>query len=177
MKKVTAFTIAVFALGITSSGCMRAISKELRAQVQENIDLVQVREDPSNFMGKMVIWGGVIVETKNLKEGTLVEIVQKPISVEQRPRNIDQSGGRYLALYKGYLNAAIYSAGRDVTVAGRLKEMKTKPLGEIEYSYPVISAEEVYLWPPRTEKKYPEYPFWFYPGYYHYPHRLDPWYW
>ena len=176
MKTRIEILAAIIVLIFISSGCVRAISKELSAQVEEKINIQQVIKNPEAFMGKMVIWGGVIVEAKNQKEGTLLEIVQKPVNSEERPRNVDQSDGRFLVLYGAYLDVAIYAAGREVTVAGRVKELKERPLGEIDYTYPVISAEEVYLWPPRSEKQYYIDPYWHYPYWYYYPHRLDPWY-
>jgi len=176
--KIRIEVLAVFIVLIfVCSGCVRAISKQLRAQVQEEITIKQVLENPKTYHGKMVIWGGVIVEAKNLKEGTLLEIVRKPVTSEERPRNVDRSDGRFLALYGGYLDVAIYTTGREVTVAGRIEGLKEKSLGEIEYTYPMISAEEVYLWPPRKEKQYYISPYWHYPYWYHHPYRYDPWYW
>lgn len=170
---------SILVLIFISSGCARAISKELRIQMKDEINIKQAIKNPDTYHGKMVIWGGIIVKAENLKKGTLLEIVQKPVTLEKRPRPVDQSDGRFLALYEGYLDVAIYSEGREVTVAGRLKELKEKLLGEIEYTYPVVSAEEVHLWPPRQKKEYYIYPqpYWHYPWYHHYPNRFDLWCW
>jgi outer membrane lipoprotein len=174
MKRFNEILVSVSALIFICSGCIRAISKELRAQVTEEVKIKQVLENPDDFLGKMVIWGGVIVESKNLKEGTLIEIVQKPLSSEERPKKADQSDGRFIALFNSYLDVAIYSEGREVTVAGRIREIRQRPLGEIEYTYPVISADEVHLWPLTSEKSYYIYsPYRYYP----HPYRWDPWYW
>jgi len=59
----------------------------------------------------------VIIGAKNLKEGTLIEMVRKPADIERRPKDCDESDGRFLALYEGYLDVAIYNRGREVTVA------------------------------------------------------------
>ena len=174
MKRINEILISVFAVMLMCTGCVRAISKELSAQATEEIRINQVLNNPDNFLGKMVIWGGVIVESKNLKEGTLIEVVQKPLGSEERPKQVDQSDGRFLALYNGYLETEIYSKGREVTVAGRIKEIEKRPLDEIEYTYPVVSADEVHLWPIKTEEKYYMYsPYWYYP----YPYGWYPWYW
>jgi len=157
-----------------SSSCVKAISKEVSAQVEEDINIQQVMKNPTVFKGKMVIWGGEIVTAENLKAGTLLEIVQKPLNSGERPLNVDRSDGRFLALYDGYLDVAIYSKGREVTVAGRIKETQKRLLGEIDYSYPVISAQEIYIWPARDDKKYYISPRWYYPDwdYYHYRRYL-----
>ena len=179
MKKRTGALFMIIALMLFSVGCVSAISKELRAQVDEGITVHYALNAPESSMDKTVMWGGVIVDAKNLKQGTLLEIVQKPISFEGRPRRVDQSEGRFLALYEGFLDVAIYSSGREVTVAGRLTELRREPLGEIEYTYPVVAAKELYLWPKRVEKKYYYYPYWYGPGPYRYHSRFprDPWYW
>jgi len=178
MQKQVGFLIAIIALALIPSGCMRAISKELRAQVEAEINIDRARKDYKSYEGKMVIWGGVVVKAENLKEGTLLEVVQKPLNSEERPRDVDQSEGRFLALYKGYLDVAIYAEGREVTVAGRLTGIKEKLLGEIDYTYPVVTAQEVYLWPPRREIEPYGYPHWYYyPYWWYYPYRFDPWYW
>jgi outer membrane lipoprotein len=156
------------------TGCVRAISKELKAQVEEEINIQQVIKNPSASQGKMVIWGGEIVTAKNMKEGTVFEIVQKPLTSEERPLNVDRSDGRFLALYDGYLDVAIYSKGREVTVAGRIKETQKRLLGEIDYTYPVVSAQEVHIWPSRDNKKYYISPHWRYPDWHYYPYRRYP---
>jgi outer membrane lipoprotein len=172
MKKRHAYLMSLFGLALITSGCVHAISKDLRAQSDPSIRVNQVQANPEAYWEKMVVWGGVIVEAKNLKEGTLIEIVQKPVDWEGRPYEVDQSDGRFFALYTGYLDSAIYSQGREVTVAGVLKEVREKPLGEINYSYPVVHVSQLHLWP--VIEEYDTYyynswyPYW-YPYYY-------PWY-
>ncbi|MBW1674883.1 MAG: Slp family lipoprotein [Deltaproteobacteria bacterium] len=46
----------------------------------------------------MVIWCGVIIKSKNREAGTLIEILQKPADMERRPKDSDESDGRFLAL-------------------------------------------------------------------------------
>ena len=121
MKIQDEILAVVAVLIFISSGCVRAISNDLRAQVEEEISIRQVIKNPAAFQGQMVIWGGVIVKAENLKKGTFLEILQKPISSEERPRNVDQSEGRFLALYEGYLDVAIYSMGREIS-SGRPPE-------------------------------------------------------
>ncbi len=156
-------TVAMF------SGCTRAISEQVRAQVNEGISLKAVRENPSGYTDEMTLWAGEIITAKNEKEGTMIEILQKPADLESRPKQGDLTEGRFLAYYKGYLDVAIYAKGREVTVAGRLKGERVQRLGEIEYTYPVIEVEEIYLWPEREKEQYPfEYyypwprPHWYY---------------
>ena len=45
---------------------------------------------------------------------------------------MDESDGRFPALYNGYLDTAIYTRGREFAVAGEIREKRILPLGEID---------------------------------------------
>ncbi len=53
MKIGVKFFAAIFVLMFIASGCMRAISRELRVQVEEEITIQQVRKSSEAFQGKM----------------------------------------------------------------------------------------------------------------------------
>jgi len=163
MKDIPCIVLSLF---LFVSGCAPVISKELRTKVAREITLRELLQDPDLHKGKLVLWGGVIIGAKNVKQGTLIEVLQKPADRRGRPRDIDQSDGRFMALYEGYLDPAIYSQGREVTVAGEVKGKKVVPLGEIEYAYPLISIKELYLWPPKIKERFYPYPYWHYPWWY-----------
>ena len=153
------------------SGCAPVISKGVRDQVDEELTFREVNRDPEAHRGKMVVWGGVIIGAENRKEGTLIEILQKPMDFLGQPQDTDRTGGRFLALYKGFLDAEIYAKGRELTVGGEITGKRTLPLGEIQYTYPLLEAREIHLWPEAPKQdRYPP-PYWYYPPYY------DPWWW
>ena len=149
------------------TGCAPAISKQLREQVAKELSLNLVLKDPEAYQGKTVLWSGVIVRSVNLKEGTMIEVLQKPADTRGKPKDVDKSEGRFLALYPGYLDVAIYNGGRKVTVAGEVQGKKIQRLGEIEYTYPLISAKEIHLWPvEKKDRVYYPCPYWHYPWWY-----------
>jgi outer membrane lipoprotein len=153
---------------ICTSSCAPVVSKKLRAQVDKETTFDDVIEDPSSHQGKLVIWAGVIIGAKNEKEGTIIEILHKPADIQGRPKDVDESGGRFLAVYDGYLDVAVYRQDREVTIAGVIQTGRVLPLGNIEYAYPVISVKEIHLWPRRSNQRvYLIYPYWYYPGWWH----------
>jgi outer membrane lipoprotein len=154
-------------------GCASVISQELRDQVDKELTFKEVLQDPESYKGKIVLWSGVIIETENQQEGTFLKILQKPADPTGRPRDTDESDGRFLALHSEFLDDAVYTQGREVTVGGEVLGERVMPLGEIEYHYPLVLVKEIYLWP--TLKRQPFYP---YPHpYYPYPPWHDPWWW
>jgi outer membrane lipoprotein len=148
-------------------GCAPIISKQLRTQVAKELTLSVVLKNPEAYKGKNVLWSGVIISSVNLKEGTMIEVLQKPADTRGKPKDVDESEGRFLALYPGYLDVAIYNGGRKVTVAGEVQGKKIQRLGEIDYTYPLISAKEIHLWPVKKEDRvYYPCPYWHYPWWY-----------
>ncbi len=153
--------------------CSPVISKQLRKQASKALTLKVVLKDPEVYKGKTVLWSGVIIRSVNLKEGTMIEVLQKPADMQGKPKDVDKSDGRFLALNPGYLDIAIYNGGRKVTIVGEIQGKKVQSLGEIEYIYPLIKVKEIHLWPVEKEQSiYCPHPYWQYPrlyGPYWYP--------
>jgi len=167
VKKYVIFCPLFLAYSIFSiTSCAPVISKQLRKQVAKELTLSEVLKVPEAFKGKIVFWSGVIISSVNLKKGTMLEVLQKPADTRGKPKDVDESEGRFLALYHGYLDVAIYNGGRKVTVAGEVQGKKIQRLGEIDYTYPLISAKEIHLWPVEKEDRFYPYPYCHYPWWY-----------
>jgi outer membrane lipoprotein len=174
------FLVFIFLL----SGCAHVISKDLRIKSDPSLTLGQVRQNPDAFKEKLVIWGGEIIETVNQRDGTTqIEVFQRPLGWRGEPKETSYSEGRFLVLADPYLDPYIFRRGKRITVGGEIIGEKNKPLGEMEYRYPVVSSKQIYLWPEYYYQPYPYYydPWWPYPywrggfgfgGYYYrHPHR------
>jgi len=158
------FIILFLAYALFSfTGCAPVISKQFREQAAKELTLGVVLKNPDAFKGKTVLWSGVIIRSVNLKDGTMIEVLQKPAGMEGRSKDVDESEGRFMALKPGYLDMAIYSQGRNVTVAGEVRGKRIQRLGEIEYSYPLIRVKEIHLWPVEKEERV------------YYPYRCPYW--
>jgi outer membrane lipoprotein len=182
MMKRLLHRLPLFVAILLLSGCAYVISREVRGEVTKDLELREVIKDPDAHRGKVVLWGGTIIESKNLKEGTRIIVLQKDLSTWGRPKETDKSQGRFIVLYPGYLDTAIYRKDREITVAGKIIARKAMPIDQIEYIYPVLSPREIHLWKELEKAEYPYYPYpwwWHYPywpyPWYPYPHR--PWYW
>jgi len=141
---------------ILLSGCAHVISKDLRTKSDLFLTLSQVRQNPESLKGKWVVWGGEIVETVNQKEGTTqIEVFQKPLGWRGEPKETTASEGRFLILADQYLDPYVFRRGKKITVAGEIIGEKFKPLGEMDYRYPMVSSKEIYLWPVYYYQPYP----------------------
>jgi outer membrane lipoprotein len=157
-----------FSLSLLLSGCAHVISKDLRTKSDPSLTLNQVRQNPEAFKGKLVVWGGEIIETINQKDGTTqVEVLQKPLGCRGEPKETVTSEGRFLILADKYLDPYLFRKGKKITVAGEIQGEKIKPLGEMDYRYPLLSSKQVYLWP---EYYYRPYPYSYYDLWWGYPY-------
>jgi len=139
------------------SGCAHVISKDLMNKVDPSLPFAKVIKNPSAYKGKTVVWGGQIVETLNQKNGTTeIEVLQKPLDSRGEPKESGTSEGRFLILVDKYLDPYLYREKRRITVAGEIQGEQIKPLGEMDYRYPLISSKQFHLW---EEHYYGRFPF------------------
>jgi len=150
MKKIVLLmTIALF-----FQGCSYAISPDLAKRADKTIPFEMLERDPEPYKGKLVILGGIITRTTPVKQGTLIEVLQKPLDYWGKPRRTDTSGGKFLVYYSAYLDPLIYAPERELTVAAEVEGVRSKALGDVEYSYPVVLSKELKLWPQERQSPY-----------------------
>ena len=152
-------------LAVLLSGCVHVISKDLRESADPGVAFREILKNPNAYRGKSVVWGGEIIETTNKQDGTtLIEVFQRSLNWREEP--IGSSEGRFLVRVDSYLDPYVYSQGRKITVAGEILGEDVRPLGEMDYRYPLVRSKQLHLW---------EY---YYPSSYYYPPwwYYDPWY-
>jgi outer membrane lipoprotein len=137
-------------IGLVSS-CAPVISPELRAKVDPSLTFGEVVQDPNAYKGKMILFGGEILQTLPQKDGTtLMEVLQWPLDGRGEPQRSLTFQGRFLVLVKGNLDLSTYEKGKKVTVAGEIQgEMKGKEIGQLtarDYNYPLVLSKEIHVW-------------------------------
>ena len=101
---------------------------------------------------QIVHWGGSIIETANLKDSTRIEILAYPLDRNGLPDLSAQAQGRFILLQSGYLETADYAPGRLVSVVGKLTQTQSTRIGEAETVFAVVQAQQIYLWPPDSQR-------------------------
>ena len=112
--------------------------------------------------GASLRWGGSLISVEPEPARTCFVVLSRPLGSSGRPQaNRESSDGRFIACRAGFYDPALFAEGRDVTFTGRLDRYETRLIGGVEYRYPVLEAEVVYLWPepvpalePRTARPY-----------------------
>ena len=147
-RALSHITLAAALVACVAAGCAPPFPRELLDKTEKNIPFAAVQNEPEKFAGKLLMVGGMIVDTKNLEAGSSIEVLQQPLDGEGRPVQTDETGGRFLVVTQAYVDAAVFHRGRRVTIIGEVAGSKVQPLGEIEYRYPVLTAKELHLWSP-----------------------------
>lgn len=138
------FTILLILL----TSCAHVVSKEIR-DIAIKVSDEEIMRSPDSYLGNIVILGGIIASSINTEEGTYIEVVQKPLDSRGRPQDVDLSYGRFIIHYDSYLDTAIYTTGREITVVGEVRGKKIRQLGQIMYPYLFLKGKELYLFEPR----------------------------
>jgi outer membrane lipoprotein len=111
------FSFLILGLLALTASCS-TISKDLRSEAEPSLPYKTMVNDIEKYVGKTVILGGYIEDTKNLDQETIVTVVQAPLSRWQIPKSKAESEGRFVVLHEGYLEWGAYEKGRKVSVAG-----------------------------------------------------------
>jgi outer membrane lipoprotein len=153
-KKYKMVPFAAIAALLWLGACAPPFSRSALDQVDRAITFNELRSDPDRYKGKWVMLAGVIVGTKNTQEGTFIEVLQRPMGRRGQPLDTDATEGRFIISTAQFLDAAVYDTGRLITVIGEVAGLNVKPLGEIEYRYPVVGAKELRLWEPNAGPRF-----------------------
>jgi outer membrane lipoprotein len=159
---------------VLASSCS-VISRHVRTESEPAVPFKTLVREADRYVGKTVILGGYILETKNLADETIIEVLQAPLTFRDEPNSKDLSEGRLIISHKEFLDPEVYSKDRKLTVAGTLSGCWVEKVRTCK-----LESREIYVWP-EYGYGYP-YP---YPYYYYYPsgrywhrhHRRHYYYW
>lgn len=140
--------LIIAAVLLVIAGCGPVISENVLKTVDRDIEFRSVAADPDRYNGKSVVFGGTILNIENLEGVTVMEVVQEGLNSQLKPVERNESAGRFLVKFDRFVDPAIFSAGKRITVAGVVTGTETRPLGKGNYRYPVIEPKEHYLWEP-----------------------------
>jgi outer membrane lipoprotein len=131
-----------------SAGCASApFPEETLRGVDRSLGLEALRARPAALRGARVMLGGQIIATVPKPGATEIEIHSRPLRGGGAPEAGDRSDGRFLARTTEFLDPAIYAPGRRLTVLGTVKGTEERPVGTVPYTYVVVDAERLKLWP------------------------------
>lgn len=149
MNQKTLFVLLVITL-LLSAACASGISQQARSQVTYSGNFSLLQERPSAHLDQVVMFGGKILETKASPTSSEIAVLQFPLGTGDRPQDGDRSEGRFLLRSVQFLDPAVYRSGLLLTAVGRITGSEVRPIGGLDYAYPIMEAIEIKLWPERS---------------------------
>lgn len=116
------------------------------SQVDRSLTPQSVIAEAEVSRGKVALWGGMILDIRNLKDTTQIEVLAYPLNASNKPMLESKPLGRFIISHLGYLEPATYAQGRHLTVLGSVSGKHSGKVGETRYDYPVISDSQLHLW-------------------------------
>lgn len=133
--------IVLLLAGCAGNGC--------RSAVGDRSITPAVAAAAETYVGRLVQWGGLLVETRNLKDRTELQVVGYPLDDCGRPRMNAPSIGRFIVSRPGYLETVDFRVGRLLTASGRVAAIREATDGRAHNRLPVLESFNPYLWPAR----------------------------
>ena len=120
---------------------------ELAKQIDTSVSFVDLQAAPANYIGRVIMAGGVVISAKRTKDQTEIEILQLPTEGGE-PSTTDRlrSEGRFLAVREEFLDPATVPPGTPITVIGVVSGSTSRPLDDSEYTYPVLDIKHLTDW-------------------------------
>jgi outer membrane lipoprotein len=142
-------------LSIFIFSCAPVIPGEIRAGADISLTFKEVALRPNTYKGKIVLWGGEIIQTLPQGDGTaLVEVLEWPLGWTERPRRTVSFQGKFLILLKEPLDSSLYRRGARITVAGEIQGSmegeEIKSVSNPAYRYPLLLNKEIHVWEHRS---------------------------
>ena len=133
-------------LSIFIFSCGPVVSEEIRAGADTSLTFKEVAQSPDTYKGKIVLWGGEIMQTLPHGDGTtLIEVLEWPLGWTERPRRTVSFQGKFLTLLKEPLDSSLYRRGVRITVAGEIQGSmqgeEIKSVSDPTYRYPLILSK------------------------------------
>lgn len=135
-------------------GCAPIASTELKAGADTSLTFEEVQQNPAIYKGKIVLWGGEILQALPRENGTLIEVLNRPLNWRGKPQKTVEFHGKFLVLISEALDPSVYKRGNRITISGEIQDEisggKIKGLTDSTYQYTVILSKEMRVWKYRS---------------------------
>ncbi|WP_447976632.1 Slp family lipoprotein [Candidatus Nitrospira bockiana] len=123
------------------------IPEALESQIDRTVTFTEVLTAPGDYIGRLVAFGGEILNAKRTQEATVLEILQLPLDDWEPASDRAGSQGRFLALNRAFLDPATLPPKTRVTVVGEVTGSSVRALDGTDYTYPQVDVRHIHVWP------------------------------
>ena len=156
------------------------LSRQAMKQVDRDATFALVAENPSAFLDRRLLLGGVVIAVEQDEgEKSLLEVMEWRLTPWGEPLALHEAGRRFLVRSSKRLDPGDFQPGMLVTLTGTVIGSETRLLGEQPYRYPLFALDEIHLW--ESPFRYgihphpdPQFPYYVGPDDYQRSHPYDP---
>ena len=134
-------TLLVFSIASCS-----VIPEEIRREAEPPVPFKTLVQEADKYVGKTVVLGGYVLETKDEYQQTTIEVLQAPLTARYGPRSKEHSQGSFVVSYKGPLRSDIYSPNCKVTVAGKVVGYAVENFETCPHPCLKIESRNIHVW-------------------------------
>lgn len=176
-------SVSIVLLCCAAGACQRdVIPDRLEGRVDKDLRYSDIKNNPEAYRGKLMLAGGKVLSAKRTQAGTLIEVLQIPLSEDLIPTGRDaESKGRFVVIDGGgdqVSDPAVFDDEKKrVTVVGEVLGTTTIQIDEVQQQVPQLALKHVTVWDWDRMKTgyFPYYGYgypyaWGYRGYYGYPY-------
>lgn len=183
--KRSSLSLSMVLLCLVGVACQRdVIPERLEGQVDKDLRYSDIKNNPQAHRGKLMLAGGKVLSAKRVNEGTMIEVLQIPLSEDLMPTGREaDSKGRFVVIDRGGDQVSDPEVFNDekkrVTVVGEVLGTTTVQIDEVQQQVPQLAVKHITVWDwDRVKGGYGPYAGYGYPygwgagyrGYYGYPY-------
>jgi len=138
----TTMKTSVFLMLLTLSACVQP-PQPLRG-TYSNISPKAYINNPVNNLN--IRWTGFVIDVENTEQHSCLTVVAKVADELARPsKHIRYDLGRFIACKPIFLEPQSFIK-KPVTITGQVKKVISKKIDQLDYKYPLVDAQIIYVW-------------------------------
>ncbi|MGJ8663998.1 MAG: Slp family lipoprotein [Marinicella sp.] len=135
-------TVTIGVLLLSLSACIQP-PKPLRGEYSDVSPQAYQAKPVKNLN---IRWTGFVVDVENTEQHSCLTIIAKvPDAVARPSKRVRVDQGRFIACKPKFLEPESFMK-KPVTITGQVKRMVTKKIDDLEYQYPLVDAQVIYVW-------------------------------
>ena len=146
-------SVSIVLLCLVAAACQRTdvIPERLEGRVDKDLRYSDIKDNPEAYRGKLMLAGGKVLSAKRTQEGTLIEVLQIPLSGDLIPTGKDaESKGRFVVLDRNsdqVSDPAVFNdENKRVTVVGKVLGMTTAQIDDVKQQAPELALKHITVW-------------------------------
>lgn len=144
LRRSKSFAVGLLLLlGLTA--CASVIPSSLKGQARV-VPFPELHRAPESYAGQLLLIGGEVFAVKPKGEWIEIEVLERPLGFRDRPQLDRSPRGRFLVL-STLQGLDKIKPGREITLVGEVRGSEVRPFEAVSYTYPIVMARYVHLWP------------------------------